>query len=253
MTPIVAGLIVIAFTIGGALAGRWLRIILPDEHLSSEGRDTIELGIGLVATMLALVLGLVTASAKSSFDSLDLTVKQTAMDVLALDRLLARYGPETAEIRGELKRTVADRIQVIWPADMSSLRRLDPSAHLGNVEGLAGHIETLKPQNDLQRSLQTRAAELTERLLQARWLQATVEGSSIPTLFLLVLLGWMTVTFTCYGLLAPPNRTVATVLFLCSVSVGSAVFLTLEMDGPFDGILMVSPDLLNYALANLGK
>lgn len=253
MTPIVAGLIVIVFTIGGALIGRWLRIILPDEHLSSEGRDTIELGFGLVATMLALVLGLVTASAKSSFDSLDMTVKQTAMDVLALDRLLARYGPETAVIRGGLKRTIANRIHVIWPEDASRPPRLDPSAHLGNVERLADHIEALEPQNDLQRSLQSRATELTERLLQARWLQATAEGSSIPMLFLLVLLGWMTVTFICYGLLAPPNRTVATALFLCSVSVGSAVFLILEMDGPFDGILKVSPDILNYALANLGK
>ena len=120
------GLIVFAFTLGGALIGNGLRAGLPEHHLDYESRDTVNLGIGLVATMTALVLGLVTASAKSSFDAMDTAVKHTAMDVLTLDRLLARYGPETAEIRSALQHAVANRIDAISPEASSRRTELDP-------------------------------------------------------------------------------------------------------------------------------
>ena len=94
------GIAALAFAaaLGGALGGMWLRARLPAEHISEATKDTVKLGIGLVATMTALVLGLVTASAKSSFDGLDAAVRHTALDILTLDRVLARYGPEAAPI-----------------------------------------------------------------------------------------------------------------------------------------------------------
>lgn len=253
VTPLLAGFIVILFTFGGALVGRWLRSRLPRQHLTSEARDTIKLGIGLIATMSALVLGLVTASAKSSFDSMDLAIKQAATDTLTLDRLLARYGPETLEIRTGLKHAIAHRSEMMWPASESRHAELDPSGQLESGEELVNRIADLKPRNNLQKSLQTRSRDLAEQLLKARWLQATILGSSVPALFLTVLLGWMTVTFTYFGMLAPRNLTVMTALLLCSVSVGSAVFLILEMDGPFDGILRIDSSHFRYALENLGK
>jgi hypothetical protein len=101
--------------------------LLPANHLEAESRETEKLGIGLVATMTALVLGLVTANAKSSFDAADTALKETTIELLTLDRLLARYGPETAEIRNRLKRAVAARLETIWPkgsstADLDSIR-----------------------------------------------------------------------------------------------------------------------------------
>lgn len=114
-----------ACTLGGALAGIWLRSVLPANHLSSQSRDTVMVGIGLVATMTALLLGLVTASAKSSFDALDTAVKHAAQDVLALDRVLARYGPETREIRAAMKQALAQRIDWLWPQDPSRPIRPD--------------------------------------------------------------------------------------------------------------------------------
>ena len=90
MSPTIVGMIVFACTFWGALVGMWLRTTLPEHHLDAESRDTVKVGIGLIATMTALVLGLVTASAKSSFDAVDTAVKQTAIEILALDRVLAR-------------------------------------------------------------------------------------------------------------------------------------------------------------------
>ena len=140
MKPAIVGMIVFVCTFGGALVGNWLRTTLPEHHLNDESRDTVKLGTGLIATMTALVLGLVTASAKSSFDAVNTAVKNTAMDILTLDRLLARYGPETGEIRGALQHAVASRIDMIWPQSSSEPARLEPSVEASGVEGLADAI-----------------------------------------------------------------------------------------------------------------
>ena len=253
MSPTLIGMIVFACTLGGALVGSWLRTALPAHHLDNESRDTVKLGIGLIATMTAFVLGLVTASAKSSFDAVDTDVKNTAMDVLTLDRLLARYGPETGQIREALQQAVASRIDTIWPQSSSRPAHLKPSVGASGVEGLADAIRGLTPRDDSQRSLQSRAVDLAEALLKARWALFVGVRPSVPLPFLVVILFWLTITFASFGLFAPRNATVFAVLFVCALSVWSAVFLILEMDGPFEGLLKVSADPLRYALAHLNQ
>ena len=86
-------------TFGSALAGTFVRTWLPPTHLSKESQDVVRLGIGLVATMTALLLGLVTAAARSTFDTQDAALRNSAATILTLDRHLARYGPETKPTR----------------------------------------------------------------------------------------------------------------------------------------------------------
>jgi hypothetical protein len=255
MNPTVIGVIVFACSFGGALLGMWSRTALPAHHLDAESRDTVKVGIGLIATMTALVLGLVTASAKSSFDAVDSAVKQSAIEVLVLDRVLARYGPETGEIRKGLQHAIEARIDMIWPQGSSKPANLDPvrSGAASKAEGLADAIRGLQPRDDAQRGLQSRALDLTEALLQARWLVLAGAETSVPLPFLLILLFWLTITFSSYGLFAPRNGTVLAVLFVCAVSVGSAVFLVLEMDAPFDGLLRVSAAPFRYAHDHLNQ
>jgi hypothetical protein len=255
MSPALVGTIVFVFTLGGALLGNWLRTALPAHHLDEESKDTVRVGIGLIATMTALVLGLVTASAKSSFDAVDTAVRNTAMDLLTLDRVLARYGPEAGTIRGALQKAVAVRIDALWPQGSSEPAHVDPirSGTASATEGLADAIRNLTPRDDSQRSLQSRALDLAESLLQTKWLVYAGGGTSVPLPFLVILLLWLTITFASFGLLAPRNATVLGVLLVCALSVGSAVFLILEMDGPFDGLLRVSADPLRYAVAHLDE
>lgn len=253
MSPTVVGLIVFSFTLGGALLGNWSRGLLPKDHLSGESQDTVRLGIGLIATMTALVLGLVTASAKSSFDAVDTAVRHSAMDLLALDRLLARYGPETREIRGALQKAVASRIDTLWPPDASRPVLSIRSGTGAGSEGLADAIRSLTPRDDFQRSLQSRALDLAEGILEARWLVLAAEGTSVSLPFLVILVFWLTITFVSFGLFAPRNATVLAVLFVCALSVGSSMFLILEMDGPFEGFLRVSADPFRHALENLNQ
>ena len=252
MNPTLVGLIVFACTLGGALVGNRLRFTLPEHHLNDESRDTVKSGIALVATMTALVLGLVIASAKSSFDAVNTAVKHAAVDVLTLDRLLARYGPETGEIRGALQHAVASQIDMIWPQSSSRPARLEPLA-AWRAEGLADAIRGLTPRDESQRSLQSRALELAEARLQARWVVVASSGTSVPLPFLVALLFWLTTAFASFGLFAPRNATVFAVLAVCALSVGVAVFLILEMDSPFDGLLKISADPLRYAHAHLNQ
>lgn len=255
MNPTLVGTIVFACTFGGALLGMGLRTLLPAHHLDKESRDTVNIGIALVATMTALVLGLVTASAKSSFDAVDAAVKQTAIEILTLDRVLARYGPDASEVRKTLKETVGNRIDRIWPKNASEAVDLDPihSGSASGAEGLADAINGLRPRDGTERALQSRADELCEELLQARWLVHGGRPTSVPWPFLLVLMFWLTIIFVSFGLFAPRNATVLAVLLVCALSVSSAVFLVLEMDSPFGGLLRVSADPMRYAYSHLDQ
>jgi hypothetical protein len=244
------GVVVLACTFGGAVIGLFLRKALPGHHLDSDSRDTIKVGIGLIATMTALLLGLVTASAKSSFDAMDTTVKQTAIQILTLDRLLARYGPETNEIRQGLKQGVGARIDMIWPQDSAKPVSVNP---MPSGSAPTDAIRSLKAKDDAQRALQSRAVDIAESLLQARWMVLAGAENSIPFPFLVILVFWLTIVFVSFGLFAPRNATVITALFVCSVSVAAALFLVLEMESPLTGFIQVSPDPLRHALSALGK
>src|SRR5262245_22906120 len=186
MKPTGIGIAIFAFTLGGALLGMWLRSRLPDGHLDGESKDTVKLGVGLIATMTALILGLVTASAKSSFDAMSTGVRQSAVEVLALDRLLARYGSETHEIRAAMKQALEQRIEMVWPKGSSEHAQLDPfaSGTGAKIENLADRIHALNPRDDAQRSIRTRALGVAEAILQSRWLVLTGAATSVPTLFL---------------------------------------------------------------------
>lgn len=255
MSPLAVSLTVFACVFGGVLVGMWLRSTLPKDHLDAESRDTVKVGIGLIATMTALVLGLVTAAAKSSFDSGSAAVKQAAMNILAVDRALARYGSETGEIREGMKDLLAARIDAIWSHGLSEPGNQSPmKTGFASVEEVAEAVRALKPRDDSQRAAQSRASDLIETVLQARWLASLgVVQSSVPLPFLSVLLFWLTITFTSFGVFAPRNGTVLAVLFVCAVSVSSALFLVLELDGPFDGLLKVSPDPLRYAQSHINQ
>ncbi|MBO0862089.1 MAG: hypothetical protein J2P21_27065 [Chloracidobacterium sp.] len=253
MNPIAIGLIVLVFVFGGAVLAMRLRDALPEDHFSKESKYTVKLGTGLIAAMTALVLGLMTASAKSSFDAQDALVKNAAADILTLDRVLARYGPETKEIRDSIRRLLAIRLDEIWPADGSRPVRLDPSTVASEFEGIVDRIHALSPHNETQWRLQRRAMDITEGLLKSRWLLSGGVSVSVMVPFLVALVFWLTITFMSFGLFAPRNATVITVLLLCALSVSSVVFLILEMDNPFEGVIKVSDTPLRYALSHLGQ
>jgi hypothetical protein len=235
-------------TFAGALGATFVRGWLPPTHLSKESQDVVRLGIGLVATMTALLLGLVTAAARGTFDSQDQAIRNSSAAVLTLDRLLARYGPETRPTRELIKSAVAYRVHAVWFSSNPGLE----SSEAPPVEEVENQILALTPQTDTQRWFKSEALKLSEEVVKTRW-RVLSAGGSIPYPFLIVVIFWLTVTFSSFGLYAPRNATVVAVLFVAAVSVAAAVFLILELDGPFDGVIRVSSAPMQYALQHLGQ
>jgi hypothetical protein len=245
------GWIVLACVFGGALLGMALRRILPEHHLSAESKDVIKLGMGLTAMMSALVLALLTNSAKSSYDAQRNEVTQLSANIILLDRVLAHYGPETKEARALVKLSAAGMIDRIWPENRSGSAEVAPNTAV--AEGFFDKIQELSPQNEVQRSLQTQAMKTTIDIGQARLLLLEQGGRSIPMPFLALLVFWVTIIFLSFGLFAPPNATVIVTLFLCALSVSGAIFLIMELDRPFGGLIQISAAPLRDAIVHLGK
>lgn len=242
-----------ACAFGGALLGTYIRSLLPPTHLSKESQDVMRLGMGLVATMTALLLGLVTASARSSFDSHDAAIKTSAANILTLDRLLARYGPDTAPTRDLIRKAVAFRLETIWPDDGSAGSGFTQVQAASAVEAVENQILQLSPGNETQRWFKSEALKLSEEVSKARWRLLGSQGGAVPILFLVVVIFWLTVTFSSFGLYAQPNASVIAGLLVAAVSVAAAIFLILELDGPFDGLIKVSSGPLRFALTQLGQ
>jgi hypothetical protein len=235
---------------GGALLGMILRGLLPEPHLSPESKDVVKLGMGLIGTMSALVLGLLIASAKSSFDSQRNGVAQMAGNFIFLDRVLAHYGPEAKDAREKLRHSVASIVDRMSPAESSSATFQEGAP--GGSESLYEKFQGLSPKTESQRALQAQALKTGTDIAQSRWSLFAQRGSSIPTPFLAVLVFWLAIIFASFSLFAPRNATVLATLFVCSLSVAGAIFLILELDRHFGGVIQISDAPLREALAQLG-
>jgi len=225
--------------------------MLPEEHLNPDTKDAVKVGMGLVATMAALVLGLLVASTKGAYDTQKNEVTQMAAKIVFLDRVLANYGSETGETRDLLRRSVGSAINRMWPdRKISQPAQLDPSATSG--EAFFNSIQQLSPQNDAQRSLKSQAVQVTTDVGQMRWLLFEQTESSISLPMLIVLIAWLAIIFMSVGLFASPNATVVIALMLSALSVAGAIFLILELDMPFDGVIQISSAPMRNALNHLG-
>lgn len=250
MTSIAISLVTFAFVFGGALLGITLRSILPQKHLTDESKGVVGLGVGLIATMAALVLGLLIASAKSSFDTQNSELTEASSRIVLLDRVLAHYGPETKEARDALRSSVARTLDSVSAKDLPDPSQLKSSA---SAEVVYDKIQALSPKDDVQRSIQAQALSIAIGLLQTRWLVAEQRVNSVSLPLLIVLIFWLTIIFIGFGLFAPRNATVVVSLLISALSVSSAIFLILEMYSPYAGVIRVSSAPLRAALSRLGQ
>jgi hypothetical protein len=253
VTAIAIGLIVLVCVFGGALLGMLLRTILPEHHLNDATKDVVKLVTGLIATLAALVLGLLIASAKNSFDTVNDGFRASAAKIVILDRALAQYGPETKELRALLKSSFAARMEQFFPKEQSRTSTLVSTAATATMEGFQERIRALTPQNDTQRSLQGRALDLSDAVAQARWLGIEHEENAIPTPFQVVLVFWLALMFASFGLFATRNAVAFVALFLGAVSLSAAIFLIEELNDPLQGYIAISRAPMERALGLLGQ
>jgi hypothetical protein len=248
---ILVSVILFVVLVGAALFARRVHRYLPEAHLSADSRDSVKLAMGLVATMTALVLGLLVSSAKGTYDTARSEVIQMAAKVAFLDRVLALYGPEAAEARTELRAAVADAVGRIWPADQSGPAQLAPNQQAGDALYIT--VQRLSPHDDAQRTLKAQVATLMVDLGQLRSLLVAQSIPSISKPMLIILFSWLVVIFFGFSLLAPPNATTTLALIASAFSVACAIFLILELDQPFGGLIQIPSESLTNVLSHLEK
>jgi len=157
VSPLAISLVAFACIVGGMLLGMLLSAILPAQHVSAESKESLKLGIGMIATLSALVLGLLIASAKSNFDTMNNGLKQAGSRVILLDRVLAQYGPETREARDMLRQAVASSIKQRWPEEKIEPLVAQVGAGKVDIEAVQDKLRQLAPRTDPQRLLQAQA------------------------------------------------------------------------------------------------
>jgi hypothetical protein len=239
--------------VGGAVLGMVLSRMLPAEHLSADSRDAVKVGAGMISLMSALVLGLLVTSAKGNFDEMSASVTQGGAKIILLDRVLAHYGPESAEVRQHLRRAVAAGLEMLWPEERPTASGLDAFERASAMEGLLDEIRHLRPQSEAQHALHAQAIQLGNELLLSRWVEIERVQTSPPTLLLQILLFWLTMLYASFGLIAPRNATVVAVLLIGALSLATAVFLILEMNDPLGGLVKISSGPMRKALESLGQ
>lgn len=251
MNTLATSAIVFLCVFGGVLLGFRLRAVLPEDHLSPASRDLVKLGMGTIATMTALVLGLLVASAKNSYDTQSRELTEMSAKVILLDRVLAHYGPEAKEVRDLLQVVVTRFLERTWPKENAGRSMPVPAA--SRAEVLYDKIQELTPQNDAQRTLQSRAINMAVDIGQMRWLMVEQEYSPVSMPLLIVVVFSLTITFISFGLHAAPNGTIVATFFLSALSVSGVMFLILEMYTPFGGVIQISSAPLRAALNYLGQ
>ena len=253
MSSLGIGFISAASVFGGALLGMRLHSLLPGHHLSKEMQDLVKLSAGTIATLTALVLGLLVSSAKSSFDNINAGIVQGSAKLILLDRALARYGPEAKPVREQLKRVVAAGIETLWPTEKTGVPALTAFERANGMELVQDKLRELTPQTDAQRQFLAQAQQMAGDLGQTRWLLIEQSQNELPLPLLMILVFWLVLLFVSFGLFAPRNAMALTVLFVGACAISAAIFLVLELNRPLEGTIKVSSGPLRNALSHIAE
>ncbi len=243
--------IVFACVLGGTFLGIFLHNRLPEHHLSGATKDVVRLGTGLIGTIAALVLGLLIASANSTYETQSSQVRQLTANVVVLDRTLAQYGPETDLARNLLRRVVVSLADRVWRENGSGSGKAAPFEASAAALSLYDEILKLAPRNETQRSLQASAMDTAQDLAKTRLLLFTEAGRTMPMPFLVVLVSWLAIIFASFSLFADNNATTIVALGIFALSASASIFLILELSQPFTGLMVISSAPLRNALAPL--
>ena len=250
--PLIA-FIILACMLCGMVLGSYLRLILPDDHTQADSKDILMTSAGMMATLIALIIGLLVTSAKGNYDNTTSGITQSGAKIITLDYYLSNYGSEAKQVRELLRLAVVSAIERVWPNESTQgpdLAKMEVATGMADVYS---KIRELSPQNDSQKYLQTQALQIGADMMQSRWMLIEQSQTTLPMIFLVVLTFWLTVLFAQFGLLAPRNLTAKTALFICALSVSGAIYLILELNNPLEGTIKVSSAPLHKALSLIGK
>ncbi|MBB3319703.1 MULTISPECIES: DUF4239 domain-containing protein [unclassified Rhizobium] len=252
MTALSTGCIIALLLASGALVGALISRRLPNHHLSTESKEAIKLATAIVGTLAALALGFLVASAKTTFDDAETELRESAARLVLLDRVLAQYGPGLVEVRKQLSALVSARIERSFEGGKRTAIASSPEDDPG-IEPVQRALRALTPDDEVKRLLKNRALDISGAIAESHWLVLETGEDGLPGAFLVVLTFWLIVIFFTFGLLSPFNGTVISIVVVCAISVGGAIFIVNDMAHPYGGLISVSDESLRIALSRMGR
>jgi hypothetical protein len=244
------GLLVFVSVFAGAVIGILLNRLLPEEHLSKESQDVIRLSTGMLSVLASLVLGLLIASAKTSFDRIDADVRQFSSSVIELGDTLRGIGPGAGPALALLHDYTVRSVRT-HNGGIEEPANVEDTVAGGLMVQLRDSIIELPDTSSRQAMLRTQAWGLFQTVQRSRWKIIQEAPDTFQPAVLYVLVIWIALIFVSFGMNAPHNTTVLVALFICSAAIGGAIFLVHEMDSPFDGLIQISSEPMQKALAHL--
>jgi hypothetical protein len=257
MNSIESATLTFVLIFGAASAGFIFQKRLPSHHLSDQSKAAAHLGAGLIATLAALILGLLVSSTKGSYDQTGSLVNEIAASFEHADRLLANYGAEAVPLRGLLRQSLETAHSLVWPEESGLGKNAtlnDPSSSKMVLESVYNGICLLKPSNPNQQQLQTDSIHLIDDIIQKRWLlQEIVYGGGISSILLVIPVLFVAFITFVYALYAPRNTTVVAAMLSSSICIAISIFLISELASPLKGVLKISSKPVHVALQHMGK
>jgi hypothetical protein len=245
-----------------AWLGRFIHPRLPETYRTRETIETMQLVIGMLVTFAALVLSLLTASVKTTYDHAARDRQAYALRLVLLDNCLRDFGPETATAREDLARYTAAVIASTWPHEKppsgisypntAGMPIIGASPVLGELmDHIGQQIRALDPTTRGAINTADDCRAIYRDVVQSRLSVIEDDGASFSAPFFWILVSWLTAAFLALGLAAPRNRMAALGILLCAVSLSSAVFVITDLSRPYRGLMSISSGEMRAALAEM--
>ena len=235
----------------GAAIGMVLKRTLPAALLEGGSKEDIRLGAGFLSTLAALVIGLMIASAKNTYDNQNTNIRQLGTNAVLVDQMLTKYGTEAKGARTLLREIIPLATARIWQENVSGKAGGSAFVISEAAERFYNAVEGLKPANAEQTSLKSRIIQITTDMGRTRLLVFTQSGDAIPLPFFVVLVFWLMVIFASFSLFAEPSPVVIASTLLFALSVSSALFLIVDLSHPFQGLMQISNHHLHMVLPKI--
>ena len=242
-------LVTFACSCAGGAVGFLIRGRLRDHHLTGASQEILKLTAGVVATLAALVLGLLVGGSKQFYDAKVNEVRTFVVNIALLDRSMSHYEPSLLTERQHLSRFTKVMIGGLWDANQSA----SSTDLLAVLDQVRAKLRTLEPQSAARKIAHSRMMTLTDTLMLSGSKLIETDDAAIPVPLFGIVDAWLAVIFLGFGVFAPPNRVTVLALGTAGAAVSMAVFLVVEMNTPFNGFIMIPRQMMEQVLEQISQ
>ena len=253
-----------ALLCGSAAVGFVLKSQLLERFTQTGALESMSLIISFLVTITAIVVGLLINATKSFVDATQNHWAIFAGQLIRLDQSMRNYGSESEQLRRQLHSFTAAGIVNSWrddtiPTSVSypNVRELSKDEAKQVLSDLLNQIELgilrLKPSNSLHERLAGDCFDQYKDFAKARWSLLLSPQNTLPAPFLRMLVAWLMMIFVCFGLRAPANPLIMTMIALSAATLSSMIFAIMDIVDPYKGLYNISSKNMHQALGAMRR